>query len=88
MKKSNRLKEIVKASKEFAETKDGCYDCFIDGARWSDANQTGHIIDLIHQRSVAFDYGRDAIEALKELRKIGQMENNPHILQIIDKVLK
>lgn len=27
-------------------------------------------------------------DALKELRKIGQMENNPHILKVIDRVLK
>lgn len=55
------------------ELGDHCYP-FIRGVEWADANPIDFIGDLITQRSIAFDYGRDqaamlkvAIEALQEI---------------------
>lgn len=52
---------------------------FVEGAEWADANPQDvalFAVDLIHQRSIAFDYGRDqaamlkvAIEAMEESMK-------------------
>jgi hypothetical protein len=60
-----RLEQIKEAAKDRYTLTDFA---FIAGAEWADNNpqdQNQLIIDLIHQRSVAFDYGREQSEMLK-----------------------
>lgn len=79
----SRLEETRKAAKEADENSmcDIEYG-FIQGAQWADANPKDPndiIIELIHQRSVAFDQVREEMEKVKiakeALDKIGNAKN-------------
>lgn len=70
----NRKNQIRKAANKLypnaaTNNEEDCYWMgFIDGAEWADDNpksETDIIISLIHQRSVAFDYGREQAEMLE-----------------------
>lgn len=83
-KEMTRIEQIAEIAKEYCEkfrpqaSKENIEWFFIKGAEWADANSIDEsqlITDLIHQRSVAFDYGREQSEMLKvaedALNKIG-----------------
>ncbi len=68
-KQMKRIEQIKNAAWLFdPDDMDANHQIFIDGAEWADNNpqdECDHIIELIHQRSVAFDYGREQSEKVK-----------------------
>lgn len=61
---TTRKDQIIEQAKH--EDSEG-YFGFISGAEWADSHPidpNSHIIELIHQRSIAFDDARDAREKL------------------------
>ena len=76
-----RKKAIEKASKSFSELKDGCYDCFIDGAKWADANPQDVAFDQAAMLKVAIEAMEDSdsahcTEALKKIEKMKKEFDN------------
>ncbi len=65
-----RQEEIEKAANEIYAPLHPAWSgnenqAFQSGALWADANPIEPILELIHQRSIAFDEARDAREKLK-----------------------
>lgn len=95
LKPVTRGEQIKNASRELSEVIDS-YSSFISGANWADGHpqdESQLIIDLIHQRSVAFDYGREQSELLKKeqdysLQQTQALYHTIEILKVAEKALK